>query len=314
MYSLRPMQESDLAQVLAWRNHPDVRKNMYTQHVISADEHAAWFQRVQADSTKRYYLCVDDGEPVGVVGFYAISAAHKTAEWAFYSGNLARRGLGSHMECLALDHAFGELGLEKLSCEVLGFNESVISFHRKHGFRREGVRRRQYLLDGKWQDVHLLALFRKDWLGGLGEQCRRRLDGERDKARLRVGAAQRTTLAITPEMLSAYIEATGDANPVHTSDEAARAHGFSARIVNGMLLAGAISKLMGVDFPGPGTIYREQQLSFVKPVLVGETVEIEVRVLALVGRHITLSTHVTGADGSLRIDGEALMVLNKGSE
>jgi UDP-4-amino-4,6-dideoxy-N-acetyl-beta-L-altrosamine N-acetyltransferase len=314
MYTLRPMQESDLSQVLAWRNHPDVRKNMYTQHVISAEEHAAWFARVQIDPTKRYFVCVDDGEPLGVVGFYSISPHHKTAEWAFYSGNLARRGLGSHMEYLALSLAFDELGLEKLSCEVLGFNESVISFHRKHGFRREGIRHQQHLIDGKYEDVHLLALFRKDWLGGLAEQCRRRLAGERDTARLRVGAAQRTTLEVTPQSMARYVEATGDANPLHLSDEVAQRHGFPSRIVHGMLLAGAISKLMGVEFPGPGTIYREQQLSFVKPVLVGETVEVEVRVLTLVGRYATLSTQVKGADGTLRIVGEALMKLGRGSE
>lgn len=43
---LRPMTEADLAQVLAWRNHPDIRANMYTQHEITMAEHRAWWDRM----------------------------------------------------------------------------------------------------------------------------------------------------------------------------------------------------------------------------------------------------------------------------
>ncbi|WP_230714510.1 GNAT family N-acetyltransferase [Marinobacter shengliensis] len=42
-HSLRPMTESDLEQVLQWRNHPEVRRYMYTTHEIRLEEHSKWF-------------------------------------------------------------------------------------------------------------------------------------------------------------------------------------------------------------------------------------------------------------------------------
>ena len=81
----------DLDLVLEWRNRPDVRRNMYTKHEISRDEHHKWFARTKADATKKYLLCVGDDKPVGVVGFYDIKAGHKTADWAFYSGDPTKR-------------------------------------------------------------------------------------------------------------------------------------------------------------------------------------------------------------------------------
>ena len=40
---LRAMTESDLPRVLSWRNAEDVRKNMYTSHIITEPEHRAWW-------------------------------------------------------------------------------------------------------------------------------------------------------------------------------------------------------------------------------------------------------------------------------
>ena len=158
---LRPLEASDLERVLAWRNHPDVRKNMYTTHEISRAEHHAWWSKVEHDKTKQYFVCVDGDEPLGVVNFVDIHPHNKTATWAFYSGVLDRRGLGSQMETLALDYAFGQLGLEKLSCEVLAFNAPVIRLHKKFGFRVEGVFRRHHA----GHDIYRLAIFKPDWHG-----------------------------------------------------------------------------------------------------------------------------------------------------
>lgn len=41
---IRPMVYADLERVLAWRNHPDVRRYMYTQHEITLDEHQRWYE------------------------------------------------------------------------------------------------------------------------------------------------------------------------------------------------------------------------------------------------------------------------------
>jgi hypothetical protein len=58
---LRPMREADLDMVRRWRNAPDVRKNMYTTHEISPEEHRAWWERISADPASRQLFNVIDG-------------------------------------------------------------------------------------------------------------------------------------------------------------------------------------------------------------------------------------------------------------
>jgi UDP-4-amino-4,6-dideoxy-N-acetyl-beta-L-altrosamine N-acetyltransferase len=176
MFKLRPLSATDLPMVLAWRNQPAVRELMYTQHVIGWDEHAAWFARLERDVTKRYFVCVAGDEPVGVVGFYAISVEHGTAEWGLYTCDPNRRGIGAPMGFLALEQAFEMLNLRKVSAEVLDLNPRGLAFHRRLGFVDEGVRRQHVLLGRHYRDVYLLAMFADAWRDGLATQLRRRLD------------------------------------------------------------------------------------------------------------------------------------------
>lgn len=177
MFTLRPLHASDVPLILPWRNRREVRELMYTQHVISPAEHAAWFARLAGDTTKRYFLCLRDDEPIGVVGLYAMSPEHGTAEWGFYTCDPSRRGLGAPMAYLALHEAFGALGLRKVSAEVLDCNPRGLQFHRRLGFVDEGVRRRHVVLGGQTHDVYLLALFGDAWRDGLAAALRQRLDG-----------------------------------------------------------------------------------------------------------------------------------------
>lgn len=198
-YRLRPMTVADLETVRSWRNLPAVRENMYTRHEITREEHEAYFARALVDRSKRYFLCEDEqGDPVGVVSFTEIDEAHGTATWAFYSGDASRRGVGSWMELLALDHAFTELGLTKLSCEVLEWNEPVIRFHLKHGFRREGIFRRHHVKDGHRYDIHRLAIFRDDWERQRPEILERLTGGRRNSGPLSVGHRQTTPVDVPP--------------------------------------------------------------------------------------------------------------------
>lgn len=75
-----------------------------------------------------------------------------------------------------------------------------------------------------------------------------------------------------------YAKVSGDKNPVHIDDDYAEKSIFGRRIAHGMLTASFISKVFGMDFPGPGCIYLSQTLKFKKPVFIGDTVTIIVEV------------------------------------
>jgi UDP-4-amino-4,6-dideoxy-N-acetyl-beta-L-altrosamine N-acetyltransferase len=161
--TLRAMSDDDLDQVLVWRNAPTVRRNMYTSHEISAEEHRAWWRRMR-DTRDRHDLIFEmSGRPLGVVSFSQVSQSDRNAVWAFYAATDAPRGTGSRMEFAALDFAFEQLGLHKLSCEVLAFNEPVIKLHQKFGFSIEGIFRQHHRREEAFVDVVRLAILHHEW-------------------------------------------------------------------------------------------------------------------------------------------------------
>ena len=69
-----------------------------------------------------------------------------------------------------------------------------------------------------------------------------------------------------------YAGASGDYNPLHHDPEFAKARGMDGIIGHGMLTAGYISAVFGMQMPGPGAIYVSQTLNFRAPVRQGDRV------------------------------------------
>ncbi|MDB6443495.1 UDP-4-amino-4,6-dideoxy-N-acetyl-beta-L-altrosamine N-acetyltransferase [Pseudomonas sp. 21TX0197] len=160
---LREIAASELELMLAWRNAPNIRANMYTRHEISLEEHLAWWARVQLRDDQLYFMYEINGKPMGIVGFNDLSITNAVSSWAFYAAPEAPKGTGSKMEFLALDYAFNDMRLHKLVCEVLAFNESVIKLHKKFNFQIEGVLREHHLIDGRYVDVFRLGILSREW-------------------------------------------------------------------------------------------------------------------------------------------------------
>jgi UDP-4-amino-4,6-dideoxy-N-acetyl-beta-L-altrosamine N-acetyltransferase len=163
--SLRPLGLDDMTRVLAWRNLPEVATYMYTDHLISEPEHAAWFGAAMTDPTRRYWIIELDGEPVGLASLYDISTLQKRAYWAFYLADdrVRGKGVGSATERFVMRHVFVELGLDKLCCEVLATNDGVVKMHQRYGFVVDGVLRRHVIKGGQRVDVVAMSLLRDEW-------------------------------------------------------------------------------------------------------------------------------------------------------
>lgn len=116
---------------------------------------------------------------------------------------------------------------------------------------------------------------------------------------------------ITDEEVRKFAEISGDDNPVHLDDEYAKESIFGQRIVHGILVSGLISKVIGTQLPGNGTIYLSQNLKFLKPVYVGETVKAEVVIKDIITekRRMVLETKVYRQNAECVLAGEALVML-----
>lgn len=121
-----------------------------------------------------------------------------------------------------------------------------------------------------------------------------------------------TEITITNEMVIEFAKITGDDNPLHLDEEFASKTQFGRRIAHGMLIVSLISKVLGRDFPGAGTVYVSQFVKFRKPVYIGDTVKVHVDVKDINAdkRRLFLNTIVTSM-GKEVITGEAEVYIPK---
>jgi 3-hydroxybutyryl-CoA dehydratase len=107
-----------------------------------------------------------------------------------------------------------------------------------------------------------------------------------------------------------YAGITGDLNPAHINEAHAKNTFFKTRIAHGMLTAGFISNILGMQLPGPGTIYMRQSLNFLAPVRFGDTITAKVEVVEVIAEknRVRLKTTCTNQEGTVVLDGEAMVI------
>lgn len=159
---VRPMLDIDLECVLGWRNHPDVRRYMYTQHEITLAEHSRWFERVSNDICYHLLIFEVDDKPLGFININKI-ADGGIADWGFYLAPIAPKGTGKRLGQAALHYAFITAGLHKICGQALSYNGSSIRFHQRLGFRDEGILREQYFDGQHYHDVVCFGLLAREW-------------------------------------------------------------------------------------------------------------------------------------------------------
>ena len=123
-----------------------------------------WRRRIAAAAERdtSLFLCAWLGERlVGDLGM--VVDAHPASSHVLVVGMSVARdcrglGVGGAMLERALEWA-GELGALKVELSVFAHNASAISFYERHGFAREGLRRRQLVRAGEYHDEVLMARF-----------------------------------------------------------------------------------------------------------------------------------------------------------
>ncbi|HRX14015.1 MAG TPA: MaoC family dehydratase [Eubacteriales bacterium] len=124
---------------------------------------------------------------------------------------------------------------------------------------------------------------------------------------LKVGQKASLVKTFTDEDVRTFAKISLDTNPLHLSDEYAKTTIFGQRIVHGMLTSSLISAVIANKLPGEGTIYLGQELRFLAPVLLNDTItaEVEVAELREDKKIAKLNTVCTNQDGKQVITGVA---------
>lgn len=124
-----------------------------------------------------------------------------------------------------------------------------------------------------------------------------------------IGQSYSITRIFTPEEIAVFSQLSHDTNPLHTDPEYATKSIFGQTIVPGFLTASVFSAIIGTQMPGKGTIYLNQNLSFIKPVYPMQEVVATVTVKDLYAekKRALLETICTDRSGNILIEGSALV-------
>jgi 3-hydroxybutyryl-CoA dehydratase len=126
---------------------------------------------------------------------------------------------------------------------------------------------------------------------------------------LKVGDTAKFAKTVSESDIYLFAGVTGDLNPAHVNEEYAKDTFFKNRIAHGMLSASFISTVIGTMLPGPGSIYMRQEVNFLAPVKIGDTVTAIVEVAEIMSekKRVRLKTYCINQENATVVDGEALV-------
>jgi 3-hydroxybutyryl-CoA dehydratase len=127
--------------------------------------------------------------------------------------------------------------------------------------------------------------------------------------RLEVGQAVESRKTISESDVYLFAGVTGDFNPLHVDEEFAKGTLFGARVAHGPLTFSLCAGLLGTELPGLGTIAISNQVSYQRPVYIGDTIAVRVEVgeLDLERNRARMRVTWTNQDGEQVAEGEMVV-------
>ena len=132
-----------------------------------------------------------------------------------------------------------------------------------------------------------------------------------------IGDMAKVSKTISESDIYSFAGISGDFNPVHVNSVEASKSVFGRQIAHGFLVGSLISNCIGMKLPGDGTIYMEQDMKFLKPVYIGDTVTACVKVSEIINEKknvLKLATTVLNQNNDIVIDGYEVVKAPKGEE
>jgi RimJ/RimL family protein N-acetyltransferase len=166
---LRAIDATDLVQLNAWANDPELAQLEGSWHFPSSMEfHRRWFEGLQHDDlNKRFAIDAPDLGLIGLASLMAIDWKNGHATHGMMLGDKETRGKGYGTDTVmaVTRYAFEELRLERLDTTIIEYNAASLHVYcRKCGWKEEGRRRRWFFRAGRYWDQVLAGITREDYL------------------------------------------------------------------------------------------------------------------------------------------------------
>ncbi|HPI67040.1 MAG TPA: GNAT family protein [bacterium] len=163
-----PCKETDLDFCYFWLNDPEVTRFLTFFLPQSKTEESQWFDALsnKKDNIVLAIETIDDRKFIGIMGLHRIDWCNRIATTGAFIGdrNYWGQGYGTDAKMFLLAYAFNQLNLHKICSQVIEYNERSLNYSLHCGYQHEGRLRQQVFKHGRYWDLILLGLFKKEWL------------------------------------------------------------------------------------------------------------------------------------------------------
>ena len=173
MYILRELQRSDIEIINNWRNDKDLISYLGSPfRYINKEIDERWYEDylLNRNSTVRCAI-IKEEVIIGIVSLTNIDCISRTGIFHIMIGDITsqNKGAGEFASIEILKHAFNNLNLNRIELLVLENNKRAIHLYEKLGFFSEGIKREAVFKDGKYQNMIIMSLLKKDFLSKEGK-------------------------------------------------------------------------------------------------------------------------------------------------
>ena len=161
---LRPADREDLPLFVRWFNDRRTSRTLGLVAPMSLAMEEGWFERTVAAQGKDGYhftVCLlEDDRPIGTIGLFDLDLRNGSAGLGISVGDPGDTGRGRGSDALValVGWAFATLRLERVWLEVYDFNPRARAVYERVGFVHEGTQRHAIFREGRFVDVHLMAV------------------------------------------------------------------------------------------------------------------------------------------------------------
>ena len=166
---LRAAERDDIPRFVAWLNDYRTSRTLALRAPLSIPMEETWFDGMVADQGKSGYLftacLVADDRPIGNVGLFDLDLVNGGAGLGIMVGDPGDRGRGHGTDMLEalVGFGFASLRLERIWLDVYDFNPGARRVYERVGFQHEGVLRHARFREGRFVDVHRMAILSDEW-------------------------------------------------------------------------------------------------------------------------------------------------------
>lgn len=167
--TIRPIAIEDTENIVNWRNSINVRKNLYSQNILTFDQHINYFHNyIETGKVIQFIISVIESgikKDIGTTFIKNIDMHSRKAEFGIFIGDDTTRGkgYGTLATRLTVKYAFEKLLLNRVFLTVHADNSIAIKAYQNSGFDLEGVLKQDYLRGSSYIDVAVMGITKDNW-------------------------------------------------------------------------------------------------------------------------------------------------------